>query len=234
MRRGRLGERNEGPYAAGPDDLPAALSTRDKKRGRAAAPLLFVVSRYPPSRGGTGGRPISVCVCATDRLGRRDGRDAQSTGRPTGRPFFCLVSLSAAHALSSLLVGSLSELGAQSRLRPQSAFAEAELVHAVIAPAVSVAPAGMPVAACAPCLPVGGLSCKSQDRRHRRSITEVRDRALRAMRLLRSSFDVASEHDRAAHDQRDDSNDDCRDDPARNPGEIEEPADDSTAPRPGG
>jgi hypothetical protein len=88
MRRGRLGERNEGPYAAGPDDLPAALSTRDKKRGRAAAPLLFVVSRYPPSRGGTAGRPFSVCVCATDRLGRRDGRDAQSTGRPTGRPFF--------------------------------------------------------------------------------------------------------------------------------------------------
>jgi len=53
------------------------------------------------------------------------------------------------------------------------------------------------------------------------------------MRLLCSSFDVASEHDRAAHDQRDDSNDDCRDDPARSPGEIEKPADDSTAPRPG-
>jgi len=54
------------------------------------------------------------------------------------------------------------------------------------------------------------------------------------MRLLRSSFDVASEHDRAAHDQRDDSNDDCRDDPARNPGEAEKPADDCNAPRPDG
>jgi hypothetical protein len=71
----------------GPETYCGSL-TGDLKRGRAAAPLL-VVLRYPPSRGGTTGGPVAVWVCATGRLGRRDGRDAQSTGRPTGRPFFC-------------------------------------------------------------------------------------------------------------------------------------------------
>src|SRR5262245_40944137 len=62
--------------------------TGDLKRGRAAAPFL-VALRYPPSGCGTEPRVVTVWVCATGRLGRRDGRDAQSTGRPTGRPFFC-------------------------------------------------------------------------------------------------------------------------------------------------
>jgi hypothetical protein len=233
MRRGRLGE-TKGPMRWGLTIYCGSLHER-QEAGPGGGPASVCCLEISPFKGRHG-----ALTYLSMRLRDRPPGPQRRTGRAKygaadGPPFLlplCRYRVPTRRRHS--WAWSLGELGAQSRLRPQAAFAEAELVHVVIAPAVSVAPAGMPDATCAPCLPVGGLSCKSQDRRHCRSTAKVRDCALRAMRLLCSSFDVASEHDRAAHDQRDDSNDDCRDDPARNPGEIEEPADDSTAPRPGG
>src|SRR5215212_9957179 len=63
--------------------------TGDSKRGRAAVPFR-VDRRKSPYRGRIEPPTPSILrLRLTGRLGRRDGREAQSTGRPTGRPFLC-------------------------------------------------------------------------------------------------------------------------------------------------
>src|SRR5919198_3146246 len=75
MRRGRLGSaRYGGPYAAGPDEITAALLTGDSKRGRAAAPFCVLIGGFAEScslgfaigenspPGGTPGFPASTNI----------------------------------------------------------------------------------------------------------------------------------------------------------------------------
>jgi hypothetical protein len=59
------------------------------KRGRAAAPLPVSEEILILGEARAVGSSHDA-TAQTGRLGRRDGREAQTYGRPTGRPFFCL------------------------------------------------------------------------------------------------------------------------------------------------
>ena len=83
---GDLG-RHEGPQCGGARRLTCGSLTGDSKRGRAAAPLP-VALRYPLSWGGAGRQPVTPWVSANRTPWPQRRTDAQSTGRPTGRPFF--------------------------------------------------------------------------------------------------------------------------------------------------
>src|SRR5689334_16068874 len=86
---GAASEDTKGLNAARPDDLPAALLYGGTgKRGRAAASLLCCLGITPFKGRKRRPRYLQCGLRLTGRLGRRDGREAQLTGRPTGRPFF--------------------------------------------------------------------------------------------------------------------------------------------------
>ena len=87
---GAASEDTKGLNAARPDDLPAALLYGGTgKRGRAAASLLCCLGITPFKGRKRSARYLQCGLRLTGRLGRRDGREAQLTGRPTGRPSFC-------------------------------------------------------------------------------------------------------------------------------------------------
>src|SRR4051794_21604829 len=88
MRRGRPRRHTyrRGLLAARPRGTTAALSHGRKRSGAGRRPRFTVQRQIPHKGGASSGAPTQNGTARTGRLGRRDGRDAQFEGRPSGRP----------------------------------------------------------------------------------------------------------------------------------------------------